>query len=35
MELEEVVKVLKKHMADAKIIIFGSRARGNALKSSY
>ncbi|MDW7971575.1 MAG: nucleotidyltransferase domain-containing protein [Nitrososphaerota archaeon] len=34
MELEEVVKVLKKHMADAKIIIFGSRARGNALKSS-
>jgi len=32
--VERVVKAIRKHLPDARIILFGSRARGDALKES-
>ncbi len=33
-EVEKIVNVLRKHLPDAKILLFGSRARGDELKDS-
>ena len=33
-DIEKMVKVLKKSLPDARIILFGSRARGTELKDS-
>lgn len=33
-DVEKVVEVLKKSIPDARIILFGSRARGGAMKTS-
>lgn len=33
-EVEKIARVVKKHLSDATIILFGSRARGDHLKHS-